>query len=366
MPETRHTQQRPFSGTQRHRRHPQSPPSCCQTKERLSNLQSFLVHTAPCFPAGQQDTSAEASSSADFSLEDLWGAYEAWSAYGAEVPLAVPAEDAPQVTQCYVPYLSGLQLFEHSPVRRLHHCSYTSDEDFPDSLNSDLTSVGSSMETVFTDSDSEDGKFAPAPSHDRHSVLRKGTTLGDPSRLLFEFFESTSPHEREPFTDRIQQIAAGSCPELLTLNSSSLHPSSWYSVAWYPLYRFPSNGSSIRELNASFLTFHSMSAPPCPDTPQPLETRPQPPQLPLPAQQALATRHAAVSEEQCCSAVTLESFAFMPYKLQGRMWADPMQSKTVYEPMMAAAEAWVQRRKCKHPDLHFFAERSQPLPTLRW
>ena len=26
-----------------------------------------------------------------------WGAYEAWSAYGAEVPLAVPAEDAEQV-----------------------------------------------------------------------------------------------------------------------------------------------------------------------------------------------------------------------------------------------------------------------------
>lgn len=27
-----------------------------------------------------------------------WGAYEAWSAYGAEVPLAVPAEDASQVS----------------------------------------------------------------------------------------------------------------------------------------------------------------------------------------------------------------------------------------------------------------------------
>lgn len=101
-----------------------------------------------------------------------WGAYEAWSAYGAEVPLAVPSEAASQVslaslhfhtcqppvslphmyqyglemralhtytltlqyhtavlspahyvallqvTQCYVPYLSGLQLFEHSPTVR--------------------------------------------------------------------------------------------------------------------------------------------------------------------------------------------------------------------------------------------------------
>lgn len=222
------------------------------------------------------------------------------------------------------------------------------------------------METFYTDSDSEDGKFNTAPTHDRYSVLRKGTALGDPSRLLFEFFETTSPHEREPFTDRIHQLAAGCCPELLTLNSSSLHPSSWYSVAWYPLYRFPSNGSSIRELNASFLTFHSMSAAPHPSSPRPVETRPQPPQMPLPAQQAFAAKQASVTTEQSCNAVTLEAFAFMPYKLQGRMWADPMQNKSVYEPMMAAAEAWVQRRKCTHPDLQFFANRIQPLPALRW
>ncbi len=223
------------------------------------------------------------------------------------------------------------------------------------------------METVYTDSDSEDCKFATTPSHDRHSVLRKGTTLGDPSRLLFEFFETSCPHEREPFTDRIHQLAAGCCPELLTLNSSSLHPSSWFSVAWYPLYRFPTNGSNIRELNASFLTFHSMSAPLEPGSPRPVETRPQPPQMPLPAQQAFAVQQASVTQESGCPAVTLEAFAFMPYKLSGRMWADPMQNKGVYEPMMAAAEAWVQRLcKCTHPDLRFFADRMQPLPMLRW
>ena len=247
----------------------------------------------------------------------------------------------------------------------MHHCSYTSDEDFPDSLNSDLTSIGSSMETVYTDSDSEDGKYAAAPTHDRFSVLRKGTPLGDPSRLLFEFFESTSPHEREPFTDRIQQLAAGCCPELLTLNSSSLHPSSWYSVAWYPLYRFPSNGSTIRDLNASFLTFHSISTLPTPESPNPTENRPQPPYMPLPAQQALAARQASVRGDSP-HAVTLEAFAFMPYKLQGCMWADPAQNKSVYEPIFPPAEAWEQGRSGAHPDFHFFAERMQPLPQLRW
>ncbi|KAL3161352.1 hypothetical protein ABBQ32_010249 [Trebouxia sp. C0010 RCD-2024] len=370
MPDTRniqHPQQRPLSGGQRPRRHVQPPPQRCQNEDGLTNLQSVLVNTAPCFPASNQGSCCEAKSSSDFNLEALWGAYEAWSAYGAEVPLAVPSEAASQVTQCYVPYLSGLQLFEHSPtVRRLHHCTYTSDEDWPDSLNSDLTSMGSSMESVYTDSDSEDGKDTLTATHDRFSVLRKGTVLGDPSRLLFEFFESTSPHEREPFTDRIQQLAAGCCPELLTLNSSSLHPSSWYSVAWYPLYRFPSNGSSLRELNASFLTFHSMSASPTAESPCSTENRPQPPQMPLPAQQALAARQAAVKGGSASDAVVLEAFAFMPYKLHGYMWSDPAQNKSVYEPMMGAAETWVQRRRCKHPDLHFFAERLQPLPQLRW
>lgn len=67
-----------------------------------------------------QGSSLEATSSANFNLEELvsflpctsamsmhqsnkllpglqWGAYEAWSAYGAEVPLAVPSETADQV-----------------------------------------------------------------------------------------------------------------------------------------------------------------------------------------------------------------------------------------------------------------------------
>lgn len=109
-----------------------------------------------------------------------------------------------------------------------------------------------------------------------------------------------------------------------------------------------------------------MSAPPDPESPRPVETRPQAPHLSLPAQQAFAARQASVAEESSCCAISLQAFAFMPYKLQGRMWADPVHNKTVYEPMMAAAEAWVHRRKCTHPDLHFFVQRMQPLPMLHW
>ena len=46
-----------------------------------------------------------------------WGAYEAWSAYGAEVPLAVPSETADQV--CYIKSRTLLAL-QTGHCRRLH------------------------------------------------------------------------------------------------------------------------------------------------------------------------------------------------------------------------------------------------------
>lgn len=41
--------------THRQRRHAQQAPQCFQTLECLSNLQSFLVNTAPCFPAADSN-----------------------------------------------------------------------------------------------------------------------------------------------------------------------------------------------------------------------------------------------------------------------------------------------------------------------
>lgn len=75
-------------------------------------------------------------------------------------------------------------------------------------------------------------------------------------QLLFEFQETAIPHMREPLTDRVHRLGMPS-----GLRSCDLHPHSWFAVAWYPLYRIPS-GRCLRELSASFLTFHSLSPPP--------------------------------------------------------------------------------------------------------
>ncbi|XXG59433.1 hypothetical protein AAC387_Pa04g1525 [Persea americana] len=45
----------------------------------------------------------------------------------------------------------------------------------------------------------------------------------------------------------------GDASKLKCLNLQDLHPASWYSVAWYPIYRIPEGN-----LRASFLTYHSL------------------------------------------------------------------------------------------------------------
>ena len=49
---------------------------------------------------------------------------------------------------------------------------------------------------------------------------------------MYEFYETASPHVREPLTERVAQLAAAQFPGLATLRSCDLHPSSWIAVAW--------------------------------------------------------------------------------------------------------------------------------------
>lgn len=66
---------------------------------------------------------------------------------------------------------------------------------------------------------------------------------------------------REPLTDRVRRLAQETKRhDLLCLRSCDLHPHSWFSVAWYPLYRIPAGGC-LKELSACFLTFHPMTLP---------------------------------------------------------------------------------------------------------
>src|SRR6056300_682219 len=81
-----------------------------------SNIEAFVASTTPVFIARRRAEDVrgdgETSSSKDddsYVLAELWDAFVEPSAFGAEVPLRL--QEGQDVSQYYVPFLSGVQLF---------------------------------------------------------------------------------------------------------------------------------------------------------------------------------------------------------------------------------------------------------------
>ncbi|KAK6289450.1 hypothetical protein POUND7_000991 [Theobroma cacao] len=80
---------------------------------------------------------------------------------------------------------------------------------------------------------------------------------------VFEYFESEQPQQRRALYEKIQELVRddvssrckmyGDPVHLNSINIHDLHPRSWYSVAWYPIYRIPDGN-----FRAAFLTYHSL------------------------------------------------------------------------------------------------------------
>ncbi|CAH1431342.1 unnamed protein product [Lactuca virosa] len=189
----------------------------------LCNLERFLESITPFVPAqypSKRDVRGwrtQDECQPYFVLGDLWESFKEWSAYGAGVPLIL--NDSDSVVQYYVPYLSGIQLYS-------------------DPLKSS-TKSRQHIEESFSSDDNE----SPTPQN----------------CLSFEYLERNQPWGREPLTDKILDLAR-KFPELKNMKSCDLLPSSWLSVAWYPIYRIPM-GPTLKDLDACFLTFHNLHTP---------------------------------------------------------------------------------------------------------
>ncbi|KAJ7975370.1 DUF789 family protein [Quillaja saponaria] len=98
---------------------------------------------------------------------------------------------------------------------------------------------------------------------DNASVQSVDTRHSGDFDLLFEFFESEPPQQRQPLHEKIKELIRGEGParstvygdptKLDSMNVHDLNPRSWYSVAWYPIYQIPDG-----KLHAAFLTYHSL------------------------------------------------------------------------------------------------------------
>eukprot|EP01018_Ginkgo_biloba_P025191 Gb_00621 [translate_table: standard] len=160
-----------------------------------------------------------------FTLGDLWESFDEWSAYGAGVPVLMNGSD--YAIQYYVPYLSAIQLY-----------------------------IESSKLSIKT-------RYNRWAQSDQSEVFHQHFSSGDdeggnmPGCLIFQYFEHAIPYSREPLADKIADLARN-FPQLKTLRSIDLLPSSWLSVAWYPIYIIPS-GLTLHNRASCFLTFHFLS-----------------------------------------------------------------------------------------------------------
>ncbi len=266
-------------------------------------------------------------------MGEFWARFREWSAFGAPVPLVL--EDGTAVTQFYVPYLSGLQLYKATAGGR---------GDAGDEGGLDRARKGGSEDS----SGGEDSSGVEGPSSAAPAVLGPGVAVPGQESLLFEYLEATSPAGRAPLSDKVAELAEGVCPDLLEVRSSELHPASWLAIAWYPLYCIP-GGRPVKDLNACFLTFHSFSGL-------------------LPARGC--TLQAGPSEEELAQAaargmpkgggLALYPFAYAAYKVNGGVWTDGAVGEKHLALMSDTAAWWLVRHGATMPDLEFFRQKGHP------
>ncbi|XP_052181715.1 uncharacterized protein LOC127794564 isoform X2 [Diospyros lotus] len=224
----------------------------------------------------------------NISLGSLWQWYEKHGTYGLEVR----AEDFENSKRLgidrfafrayFVPFLSAVQLFGNQKIYPSNSSNGFPGTKVKEAHELDQRSGNSSsidrfpIFSVLVPQPCLEEKSSPtlrncACCSKMSSVCIDGnaTSQSDSStssndfELLFEYFEVEQPQKRRPFFEMIKELVRGDGPSqgraygdptiLDSVALNDLHPKSWYSVAWYPIYRIP-DGS----FRAAFLTYHSL------------------------------------------------------------------------------------------------------------
>ncbi|XVE65565.1 hypothetical protein DITRI_Ditri08aG0009900 [Diplodiscus trichospermus] len=335
--------------------------------DNSTNLDRFLEFTTPVVPAqylpktstrGWRGRERGMDSPPYFVLEDLWESFKEWSAYGAGVPLLLNGSDS--VMQYYVPYLSGIQLYidPSRPSLRQSRPGEESDtessrETSSDSSNSDC-GVGRRANNVVLGAWSQ-MEIADANIQRLTRLSLRNRPVGGsssdesdacnpPGQLIFEYLEHDQPFSREPLADKIL-VLADQFPALRTYRSCDLSPSSWFSVAWYPIYRIPM-GPTLQNLDACFLTYHSLS------TPSPGTGTDG---LPFRGFNAREFPGADMSLK-----LPLPTLGLAFYKFKVSVWnPEEVNECQKANSLLRAAENWLRCLQVNHPDFKFFVSHNK-------
>ncbi|KAI4334912.1 hypothetical protein L6164_013614 [Bauhinia variegata] len=331
----------------------------------ITNLDRFLEYITPIVPAQYLPKTStrnwktgESELHPYFVLGDLWESFKEWSAYGAGVPLVLSGGET--VTQYYNVSLSAIQLYidpsRSSPRFRRHGGESDSESARETSSNSSSDhghergasgAVHGCWNQLNGTDTSNHGLERVSPSNKPllASSSDESESCNPPGQLVFEYFEHDIPYNREPLADKISDLAR-QFPELKTYRSCDLSPSSWVSVAWYPIYRIPT-GHTLQSLNACFLTFHSLS------------TASQSPNT-----EGLHFHY--LRGRDLSSKLSLPIFGLSFNKFQVSVW----DSGAVYESQKAnslqrAADNWLKLLQVKHPDYNYFKSQSQKMEKTK-
>ncbi|XP_028805597.1 uncharacterized protein LOC114760505 isoform X2 [Neltuma alba] len=252
-------------------------PFICQSSHSLSSL---------TFP---QDTANSATLcrhvTPDLTLGCMWQWYEKHGSYGLEIRALdctsrrLGGSHVP-FRAYFVPSLSAVQLFKDHKVQYMPSRDNFGDCNISEACEIRDMPVHSSacqhpnFSVGFPQPQDRDANI-PIPKSQMHcSELSSSATdngsgpainssyYGD-LELLFEYFECEQPQQRQPLYEKIEELVRGSVssqsrmygdPTILdSVNLQDLHPRSWFSVAWYPIYRIP-----YGNFRAAFLTYHSL------------------------------------------------------------------------------------------------------------
>ncbi|XP_078148657.1 uncharacterized protein LOC144544117 [Carex rostrata] len=295
-----------------------------------SNLDRFIHYTTPSVPArfwpktnikGWKNGECAVGSCMYYCLEDLWESFDEWSAYGCGVPVVLNGSD--NVDQYYVPYLSAIQIYANSS-KRTSRTRRNGEESSSSEGSSSDGSIGSNGEAERT---RQRGIFCTNRQFNENGgfTSENGNSCTAPASVpVFEYFERDPPYCREPLTDKIS-ILAKQFPDLKTYRSCDLLPSSWFCVAWYPIYRIPT-GPTLKDVDACFLTYHLLATP-----------------------SNLSNTNGPVKS------LSLPILGLASYKLKSDIWMKDEPCGTEHlDSLLQAAESWLREVHVDHPDFIFF------------
>ncbi|KAJ4825357.1 hypothetical protein Tsubulata_046196 [Turnera subulata] len=322
------------------------------TNNDSTNLDRFLDYTTPLVPAqflpktSHRDwRTREPEYHPYFVLGDLWESFKEWSAYGAGVPLLLNGSES--VVQYYVPYLSGIQLYidPSKPSPRQRRPGEESDAESSRETSSDGSSDYGAERAAGSGFRMASMRDANVQSMNRLSLRNKpskGSSSDEceisnpPCQLIFEYMEHASPFTRQPLADQIS-VLASQFPKLKTYRSCDLSPSSWVSVAWYPIYRIPM-GPTLQNLDACFLTFHSLSSP-----------------SQSPNSNSRGSGIGEAHFRDMPFKLPLPPFGLASYKFKVAFWnPNGIHECQKVNSLQRAADNWLRLLQVNHPDYRFF------------